>query len=195
MIRYITMMFMISCLGLVSCSTTSDAKPLSQKNRENKAAQRKKSPRARLALQILKHPNITFMRKQVSGVNDGADVYSNLLATSRGYSAKRSRYGGAPGGYRSLDIRMLRGMKAMADAGYRFNVTSILGGSHSSNSRHYAGLAFDVNYINRVKVGRRGCPHWKFQKLARRLGATEVLGPGKRGHSGHVHIAWPRRKK
>ena len=28
--------------------------------------------------------------------------------------------------------------------------------------------------------------------VARAKGATEVLGPGYKGHSGHVHMAWPR---
>ena len=147
--------------------------------------------RAKLAKAILKHPRITFLRKQVSGRNDGASAYHNLVAASKGQASKRSSYGKAPGGWKQLDVRMLYGMLRLAESGYSFRVTSIAGGSHSRNSRHYRGTAFDVDTINGVRVGRRGCPHRRFQKRARIYGATEVLGPGSRGHSTHVHCAWP----
>ena len=70
----------------------------------------------------------------------------------------------------------------------------IAGGSHSKNSRHYAGVALDVNVINGKRVSRLHADYQRFMKMARDLGATEVLGPGDKGHDGHVHIAWPRKK-
>ena len=147
--------------------------------------------RAKLARAILKHPRITFLRKQVSGRSDGASAYHNLLGAARGQASKRSSYGNAPGGWKQLDVRMLYGMLRLAESGYSFRVTSIAGGSHSKRSRHYRGTAFDVDTINGVRVGRRGCPYRRFMKRARIYGATEVLGPGSRGHSTHVHAAWP----
>lgn len=183
---------LLSVFLFSSCSSTSTSEPkaTASKSKKTPATQ---TERARLARAILNHPRISLMKIQVSGRNDKASAYHNILSAANGYAAKRSSYGTAPGGYRHLDVRMLRGMKKLADMGYSFKVTSILGGSHSRKSRHYVGTAFDVNWVNGKKVGRRGCPHWRFQKAARSLGATEVLGPGKRGHSTHVHVAWPRK--
>jgi len=74
-------------------------------------------------------------------------------------------------------------------------VTEFAGGSHSSRSRHYLGVAVDIDYINGVKVGY-GNPYYKrYMQRARELGATEVLGPGDRNHSSHIHVAWPREGK
>lgn len=145
----------------------------------------------RLAERILEHPNIELMKRQVSGRYDNASAYHNIVSAKLGYAAKRSSYGRAPGGYVRLDPELLRGMLTLADRGYRYRVTSIAGGSHSRRSRHYVGVAVDVDKINGVRV-RHGGPHWRFRKHARALGATETKGPGDRGHSGHVHIAWPR---
>ena len=142
---------------------------------------------------VLKSPKITLLRRQVSGRYDGASSWDNVSAAARGYRAKRSWYGNAPGGSTQLDPRMLRAMVTLAHEGFRFEVTSIAGGSHSRNSRHYAGLAFDVGTINGQKV-RYGSPDWRaFLRRCRALGATETFGPGDRGHWSHVHVAWPRR--
>ena len=144
-----------------------------------------------MAKRILHHPKIKLMRGHVSGKVDTATAYHNILHTSRGQSARRSYYGNAPGGYTKLDARMLKTMLYMADTkGWSFSVTSIAGISHSRTSRHYRGVAFDVNYINGVKVGA-GKPYYReFMRIARSRGATEVLGPGDRAHSGHIHLAW-----
>ncbi len=146
-----------------------------------------------LAKKVLAHPKITLLRKQVSGRVDGASSYHNIASVARGYSAKRSSYSNAPGGYTKLRRKMLETMLYMADVkGYRYRVTSIAGGSHSKTSRHYAGIAFDVDMINGVKVGA-GKPYYKaFMNACRAKGATEVLGPGAKGHSRHIHMAWPR---
>lgn len=173
-------------LTLSSCSSTVTEAIFEPTEAQEKAEVKK------LAQQILRHKNIDLMRKQVSGRRDGASSWDNIYGASRGYAAKRSSYGRAPGGYVRLKASMLRGMLRYAEAGYRFRVTSIAGGSHSRRSRHYAGVAFDVDKINGVRVRHRGCPHWRFRKTARRYGATEIKGPGNRGHTGHVHVAWPR---
>ena len=76
--------------------------------------------------------------------------------------------------------------------GWTFHVTSIAGSSHIRTSRHYSGIAFDVNRINGVKVGAGKAYYREFMNICRARGATEVLGPGDRAHSTHVHAAWPR---
>jgi hypothetical protein len=148
---------------------------------------------APLARKVLNHPKITLIPKQVSGRSDGASSYHNITSVAHGYSAKRSRYGTAPGGYTKLRKQMLTTMLYLADKkGYSFRVTSIAGGSHSQQSRHYAGIAFDVDMINGRRVGYRNPYRRKFMQVVRAKGATEVLGPGDRGHHTHLHIAWPR---
>lgn len=153
----------------------------------------RRSANASLAKEVLDHPKITLLRKQVSGRIDGASAYHNIAAVARGYRAKRSSYGRAPGGYTKLRRKMLKTMLYLADKkGYNFRVTSIAGGSHSKRSRHYSGMAFDVDEINGVKVGY-GNPYKRaFIRTARRKGATEILGPGDPGHSRHIHLAWRR---
>lgn len=146
-----------------------------------------------LAQRVLNHPRITLLKKQVSGRVDSASAYHNIASAARGYSAKRSSYGNAPGGYVRLRQQMLQTMLYLANTkGYSYRVTSIAGGSHSRRSRHYAGVAFDVDQINGRKV-RYGNPYYRaFMRAGRTRGATEVLGPGDRAHSGHIHLAWPR---
>ncbi|MBI5567205.1 MAG: peptidoglycan-binding protein [Chloroflexi bacterium] len=149
--------------------------------------------RVRLAQQILNHPPITLWAYSPtdSSSSDGADALSNIRDTAAGRAAKRSSYGNAPGGSVYLDTRMLDGLLKLARV-YRLQITSIAGGSHSSTSRHYAGIALDINYINGVHVTSSN-PHYQaLMQLCRTLGATEVLGPGYPGHDTHVHCAWPR---
>lgn len=186
---------------LASCGTKPDPKPAPKPAPKPKPVKKVyvskpsdiQGSKAQIAKRILKHPKIILRRNQVSGRSDGASSYDSISQVSRGYSAKRSSYGNAKGGYTQLDKRMLKGMLYLADVkGYSYNVSSIAGGSHSRNSRHNSGLAFDVNYINGVKVNSRNPYFRRFMSTCRSLGATEVLGPGYKGHSGHVHVAWPR---
>lgn len=138
-------------------------------------------------------PNIYWMPRQPSGRYDGASARDNIEQAARGQVARRSSYGTAPGGHVKLDPQMLRAIKTLAKEGYRFRVTSLAGASHSSKSRHYAGLAFDVDHLNGAKIGYSH-PDWhRFLARCRELGATETLGPGDAGHSRHIHAAWPRK--
>ncbi len=143
------------------------------------------------AAQWLKNCNrISWLPRQVSGRYDGASALDNLNHAAAGYAVKRSSYGTAPGGYVGLDHRMLWAICDLASRGYTFRVVALAGGSHARNSRHYAGLAFDVDTINgsRVSYGNR---YWRgFLKRCRELGATETFGPGDWGHSTHIHVAW-----
>ena len=146
---------------------------------------------AEQVMQKYRSGRVDLLPQNVSGVKDGADALSNVRDTAAGRRAKRSRYGRAPGGSVLLSQRMLRGILELSKK-YSLRITSIAGGSHSSRSRHYSGIAFDVDTINGRRVSRSHPKFRQFMAEARRLGATEVLGPGSRGHSGHVHVAWPR---
>ena len=128
---------------------------------------------------------------QVSGRNDGADARSNVADTAAGRVAKLSSYGNAPGGRVPLSMPLLEGLASLSDD-FGFRLTALNGGSHSRRSRHYLGVALDIDKIDGKKVN---IDHPRFRDLmdkARKLGATEVLGPGDRGHNTHLHIAWPR---
>lgn len=151
------------------------------------------STRTQLAQQVLNHPNISLWPYSPvsSNTSDGADARSNISDTASGQAARRSSYGNAPGGSVYLDNRMLDGMLKLAST-YRIHVTSIAGGSHSATSRHYSGIAFDVNEINGVHVTSSNPYYRAVMQKCRDLGATEVLGPGASGHDTHVHCAWPR---
>ena len=151
-----------------------------------------KSSRQKLAISLLSSSKVQFANYHVSGRRDNATALDNLKQTAAGVPAARSSYGRAPGGYTQLSPEMLRAMKVLSDQGYSFHITSIAGSSHSSRSRHYLGVAFDVNKINGVPI-RRGSPYWRdFIRKCRAMGATETLGPGDPAHSTHIHLAWPR---
>ena len=128
---------------------------------------------------------------QVSGRNDGADARANIADTALGRDAKRSSYGNAPGGRVPLTFSLLEGLKTLSDD-FSFRITALAGGSHSGRSRHYLGVALDVDVIDGQRVNKDHPRFREFMAKARSLGATEVLGPGARGHDTHLHIAWPR---
>ncbi|WFU23926.1 murein L,D-transpeptidase catalytic domain family protein [Bradyrhizobium sp. CB1717] len=145
---------------------------------------------ASLAMRILHSPKIVLARGHTSGVQDNATAFDNIKDTAEGRAAHRSSYGNAPGGVVNLDPRMLRGMLDLAES-FSFSVSEFCGGSHNTNSRHYAGCTADINTINGQHVGA-GPSAASFQQRCRELGATEVLGPGDAGHSTHIHAGWPR---
>lgn len=157
------------------------------------------SSAAQLARQLISGGRVSFTSSHSSGCGkgDGADAASNINDAANGRVARRSAYDcssthpSAPGGTVALHESMLRGMLELSKS-YTFQITEIAGGQHSGTSRHYAGVAFDVNEINGQHVSASH-PHYRdFMNRARALGATEVLGPGSAGHSTHLHCAWPR---
>jgi zinc D-Ala-D-Ala carboxypeptidase len=147
--------------------------------------------RAKVAAEVRDSGRITLLDSHVSGQADQATAKLNIAETAEGKKAKRSRYGMAPGCEVDLDTRMLQGMLDLTKT-YSFRVTEVAGGSHSQNSRHYVGVAFDVDQIDGKPVNKDNPSFREFMEHCRKLGATEVLGPGAAGHDTHVHAAWPR---
>ena len=115
----------------------------------------------------------------------------NIVDTAAGGRARRSSYGTAPGGTIALDLRLLKSLVTLANE-FSFSISELVGGSHNANSRHYAGVAADINAINGRHVSANHPDFANFMQRCRSLGANEVLGPGNAGHSTHVHAAWPR---
>lgn len=177
----------LAALLLAAFSVTALANPTVTRPMWNHHSERKG-----LAKMIKNEPGITFLNYHVSGRRDSATARHNIEQTAKGLPAKRSYYGTGPGGACQLDVRMLKALYILAREGYTFRITELAGGSHSSKSRHYAGLAFDIDFLNGHKIKWGHPTYRKFMQRCRELGATEVLGPGSRGHNSHVHIAWPR---
>ncbi|PWI04926.1 peptidoglycan-binding protein [Streptomyces sp. NWU339] len=148
--------------------------------------------RAALAKQILNTGGISLATVHPGGRHAGSTAKQNIIDTANGKGALTSPWSDKPNRRVALDTRMLNGLlKLRTQYGYRISVSEIVGGDHSKNSKHYAGLGFDINYINGRHVGDRA-PHQALMAACRKLGAKEVLGPGNAGHSRHVHCAWPR---
>lgn len=126
------------------------------------------------------------------GLASAGAVGQNIIDTANGKRALTSPWGDKPNRRVALDPRMLNGLlKLRTRYGYRLSVSEIVGGDHSGNSRHYAGIAFDITHINGRHVGS-GAPHKQLMADCKKLGAQEVLGPGNAGHSRHVHCGWSR---
>ncbi len=183
--RFLLLFTTIFITGCIS-STDSGTKPY-------KRPTQSVNTRISMAREILSQPEkFKLANYHISGVSDQATALKNMQATASGYAAKRSAYAKAPGGYCYLQESMLRGMIALSKKGYSIAISEIVGGGHSSRSRHYLGVAYDVTHINGIKVSWSNPYYRAYMAKARALGATEVLGPGDRNHSGHLHIAWPR---
>eukprot|EP01096_Ripella_sp_DP13-Kostka_P015651 TRINITY_DN7415_c0_g1_i2.p1 TRINITY_DN7415_c0_g1~~TRINITY_DN7415_c0_g1_i2.p1 ORF type:complete len:379 (+),score=114.12 TRINITY_DN7415_c0_g1_i2:125-1138(+) len=158
--------------------------------------------RAELAQAILDSPSIILATVHVdqSSTARNSDYYSEstakpvVQATANGEQARTSCYKNAPCRAVDLSLSMMRGMLAVADV-YKISVSEITGGSHSVNSKHYNGWAFDVNYINDVHVAPSGSGlslAVAVTALCTLNGATWVGNPvvDPAGHSTHIHCQW-----
>jgi len=74
--------------------------------------------RERLAKELMNDPNVRFMREHTgSSYRDGATAWDNIRDVSQVYKAKANRYGNAPGGYATLDVRILRALQKISVKG------------------------------------------------------------------------------
>ncbi|NNC87070.1 MAG: hypothetical protein HKN82_01275 [Akkermansiaceae bacterium] len=186
--------FALLVISIGSAVFLSSTAPLSANPPGKRLAGAHSAERRALARSILSSPQISLLEYHVSGNRDQATALHNIEQTANGKPAKCSYYGNAPGGSTKLSITMLRAINQLVREGYSFRITEVAGGSHSSRSRHYAGVAFDIDFLNGRKVKWGHPTYRRFMQRCRELGATETLGPGSSGHSTHVHIAWPRPK-
>ncbi len=110
--------------------------------------------------------------------DDGASARSNLQDTAAGRPAKRSSYGTAPGGTVALDARMLDALLAIHKAGHRSMcpVTAIAGSSHTNDSAHYDGKAFDIDKTTEASAILAICTQY---------GAKSAANEGN-----HLHCRW-----
>lgn len=130
---------------------------------------------------------------QTFGRYDGADPLNNITDAAAGRPVKRSCYGTAPCGSVYLQSGLLNGVAALRERyGYRFFVTTVAGGSHSSGSYHYAGRAIDVDEVNGQRIYGNSTIADQFLSACRSLGAVEAFGPRNdpNGHWDHLHCAW-----
>lgn len=144
-----------------------------------------------LAKKILQHSNIILATMHVSGAVDNANAHQNIKDTADGLLASLSNYDNAPGGTIQLQSPVLNLMLSLAES-YKIAISEIVGGSHSSNSRHYVGVAIDVNQIDDRQVNASHPDLTMFMQRCKELGCTEVLGPSSAGHATHIHAALPR---
>ncbi|QGK72802.1 hypothetical protein [Flavobacterium sp. SLB02] len=148
-----------------------------------------------LAEKILKSGKVTFANSHQSGIKDNAMAIDNITDTSVGKNAKKSNYENARGGEVAILSEMLYVLYELSKD-YKLNISEIAGASHSINSYHYKGVAFDINEIDGVHMGTRGKPaftlefHEKIRNIAKKNGATKVLDPYNRptDHYNHIHI-------
>lgn len=148
--------------------------------------------RAQLAQSILKHPKIKLLAQ---GDTQGASPLNTLKRTSQGLKVRRGCHNDANCGgqkiYIYLQESMLRGILKMANQSpYQFQINSTSGGRHSKKSRHYRGLAIDINMIDGKRVRNNPKFSRKFMEYCRKAGSDEVLGPGDKGHHHHIHCGW-----
>jgi hypothetical protein len=146
---------------------------------------------ADVAKAILAIGRIKLETTHSSGVRDSANARQNVLDVAAGRLARRSSYENAPGGYTTLDIRLLRALRRMGRLG-SVTVTEISGGSHSRGSTHYSGRGLDISWVNGVHV-YPGTNYRMAVDACRQYGAVRVFNPAYDpygGHSNHVHCDW-----
>jgi zinc D-Ala-D-Ala carboxypeptidase len=152
-------------------------------------------PLTELAQRVMDESRITLAKAHSSGKKDDANAKQNIVDTAAGNPAQRSAYKDgnlqAPGGTVELHPKVLLILLTLARH-YTFEVSEIAGAAHHRNSRHYDGIAFDVNHIDGAHVAATHPDLANFMQWCRDLGCNEVLGPGDAGHSGHIHGALPR---
>ncbi|HWL38334.1 MAG TPA: fibronectin type III domain-containing protein [Frankiaceae bacterium] len=144
-----------------------------------------------IALDIRADGSITLETTHVSGVLDQAHSKANVVDVSEGQLARRSAYQNAPGGFTTLDRRMLKALRRMGAVG-RVTVSEIAGGSHSRGSLHYSGRAIDISWVNGAHVSR-GSSYGLVLDACRAFGAARIFHPRYDpygGHQGHVHCDW-----
>lgn len=158
--------------------------------------------RASLAQQLLDSSRVSLADVHVEqrsfAVNSPnyyrSTAFKNMQDQANGVTPYTSCYGNAPCGRADLSLSLL---KCMVDASssLTMSISSLVGSSHSSSSKHYNGWAFDANFVNGVHVGLSGSGRsnaLQLSAICRNWGATLVLDPSNEPqyHHNHVHCQW-----
>ncbi|XP_072023002.1 uncharacterized protein [Amphiura filiformis] len=137
----------------------------------------------------LRDNNSVFNSK---GNNDGADATSNIADMCNGKKSKRSSYDcvisgvtvPTPGGWVCIQAKVLDYLIALANDGHDILVNTITGACHSKTSKHYSGLAVDIQ----KESSASNYQAWMTKCTS--MGGT-AYGPGDAGHANHVHCHFP----
>lgn len=157
-----------------------------------------------LANLIKNNGNVSLLSQHVDPNTQGPEstAAQNIADVSSGKAAKCSQAvtncSDAANKETLLDNRMLNAINIFGKEFGKIRVTTIAGGIHSANSRHYKGKAFDVDMITSIQVRTLNTTEagkatiQRYMDKCKELGATEVLGPLNQsdGHPNHVHCAW-----
>jgi hypothetical protein len=144
-----------------------------------------------VARDIAADRSIVLETTHESGIRDLATARQNIADLAAGRSARRSAYQNAPGGFTSVDIRLLRALRLMGVRG-GVTVSEIAGGSHARGSTHYSGHGLDISWVNGRHVGP-GSAYGLAIDACRANGAARIFHPGYDpygGHANHVHCEW-----
>lgn len=103
-------------------------------------------------LKLNEENKITLWDRHLSGVKDNATALDNIKDACKGEAASRSNYTckecpnpGAPGGEVCLHAILLKYMLNLATKIGYIHVNEIAGACHTCKSKHYQGLAVDID--------------------------------------------------
>ena len=148
-----------------------------------------------LAQRLINTGRVTFASRHVDNnhPNDMANADDNIHDAAAGNPVHTSEYGHAGGRTVNLDPALLRMLNQLA-LEFHLGISEIAGGRHGeASSRHYIGVAVDINSIDGQPVSISNPSVQRLMQRARELGATEIIGPPKKNHKTHVHLGMPRR--
>lgn len=105
-----------------------------------------------LACELFHSSNVKAAQSHPSGHTDNGYPYNNLRDMCNGLKASRSHYTcsecpspGAPGGTTCLSVKLLEYLVALKNKYSDIYITELCGACHSCQSRHYSGLAVDLD--------------------------------------------------
>lgn len=159
------------------------------------------STHAALAAQILARSNISLQPvhgNQSSSAQNSPNyaistALKNVEHQAAGIKPYTSCYGNAPCLRADMSITMMNCILAISDQ-MSISISSIVGSSHSSTSKHYKGWAVDMNYVGGVHVAPSGAGlsnALAAANICSQFGAY-VLHPNNEpnNHHNHIHCQW-----
>ncbi len=156
-----------------------------------------------LSKKILENSNIVLLPNIPNRNELSSGPKQNIQDTADGKPAWRSTWGDKGHTQQALSAKMLAGMLAIANQNVKIQVNAIVGGDHAEDSRHYYGIAFDIQSAPSETARTK-----QILGICQAAGATELLGPCNNNtstklckatgyptnadHQTHIHCGWPR---